>query len=481
MATASQIQLDLQKKQNERDAWAAIQSITRDFSTLVNDPANHTLENTQTPNNLQKFGDAQTINKLGELWRGVDARFIELNKFGAAQMGRDYILKFLTNQLNSVGTIAALAPNGVSWAQSSTWNWFNFAQASTFNKRSAVRSLLSIVSERLAEVDSEVRDLSNSLVAISRTQPLNPELPASSNQTGTILNTSSDRTTFNVGCVKSAYFNMNSDFRKLIGGERNSNNQPSAVQGATQLWRDSRAHKGMIQIFIPPVGQLNIFDTVAPGVQPVQQKRYGFQFHYNPGSIDMVYGGAPNIDVNLEATGNERFNLYGTSVSTSAIAIQLVLNRVMDHQYYGEDGSLLPQYLSPAVYAPRLPDEEEQRRIFERGTMYDVEALLATLVGFKTQTDLRGETADVGWITGRTLEIHLGKSLRYRGFINNVGVSHIMFTEQMVPIFSTVQLSIQRIPDYAGTGAPSSTVPSTPGTPSTPSTPTSPSAPSLDA
>jgi hypothetical protein len=466
MATASELKLDIYKKEYERDAWAAIQSITRNFSTLVSDPANQGLEDTETPNNLTKFVDALTINRLTQMWRGVDVQFIDLFKFGGQVMGKNFILKYLTSRLNSVVNIAALSPNGISWSSSSAWDWFDFSTSNTFDKRSAVRSLLQILDEKLAEIDIEIRDLSDSLIVLSRDSTVAPPEPPSSNQTGTIDPT---KTILNVGCVKGAYFNMNSDFRKITGGELNSNNRPATVAGASQLWRDSRAHKGIIQIYIPPVGQLNVFDTVAPGIQAVQQKRYGFQFHYNPGSIDMAYSGSPNIDVNLEATGQERFNLYGTSVSTSAISIQLVLNRILDHQYYDNTGVLLPKYQS--VYSPRIPDENEQQRIFERGTMYDVEALLATLVGFKTQTDLRGETADIGWITGRTLEIHLGKALRYRGFINSVGVRHVIFTEQMVPIFSTIQLSIQRIPDYAGGVATSATSPSTAPAPSDPTIP----------
>jgi len=469
MATASELKLDLDKKYAEREAWVAIQSIARDFSTLVNDPANHGLTDTQTPNNIAKFTDVPTINKLTELWRGVDARFIDLQKYQSAQMGRDFILRYLTRQLNANVTIAGLAPNNVSWSTTSTWSWFNFAESNTFDKRSAVRSLVLILGEKISEVDDDIASLSDALIILSRDVAIPPAQAPSSNQLETILNSDPNKTIFNVGCVNPAYFNSNSDFRKIVGGESNSNNKPAAVLGASQLWRDSKSHKGMIQIFIPPTGQLNIFDTVAPGIQPVQQLRYGFQFHYNPGSIDMSYGGSPNIDVNLEATGQEKFNLYGTSVSTSSISIQLVLNRVLDHQYYSDSGVLLDKYQT--VYSPRLPTEQEQQRIFERGTMYDVEALLATLVGFKTQTDLRGETADIGWITGRTLEIHLGKALRYRGYIGGVGVRHVMFTEQMVPIFSTISLDIMRIPDYAGTG---SITNATPGSSTTSPSPTIP-------
>jgi hypothetical protein len=445
---AANIKNEFNARKAEYEGFVAINSILRDFYTLVIDPLNITSITLPVPTtaSLNKFKKSNIKNKLREMWQGTDPLFIDVKKFKQQRMGKDFIISFLYTELNSSALLKQLSPNGVSWSRSSAWRWFNFSAGNTFQKRTALSSLRDLIEDRIVELGLILNQLNEQYLVETRQSLVPPPKKGSKKKTTTI---NPNELLVNVGCVKTAYFNQNSDFRNITGGALNSNNRPSSINAARQLWNDSRAHKGLIQIFIPSSGQLNVFDSVATGLKPVQQRRYGFQFHYNPGSIDMAYGGTPEIDVNMEATGIEKFNLYGNMSASSTIAIQLVLNRVMDHQYYDDSlGKLLPQYQT--VYAPRRPSDEEQFAISRKGTMYDVEALLATLVGFKTETDLRGTTSDIGWITGRTLEVHLGRSLRYRGYIQSVGVKHVMFTEKMVPIFSTVQLDIRRIPDYAG-------------------------------
>jgi hypothetical protein len=88
--------------------------------------------------------------------------------------------------------------------------------------------------------------------------------------------------------------------------------------------------------------------------------------------------------------------------------------------------------------------------------MYDVEALLRVLVGWTIKPYMGarasfddGETADMGFLIGRPIELHLGKSLRYVGYIGNISVKHNIFDERMVPVFSTIGFAFNRIPDYA--------------------------------
>jgi hypothetical protein len=45
------------------------------------------------------------------------------------------------------------------------------------------------------------------------------------------------------------------------------------------------------------------------------------------------------------------------------------------------------------------------------------------------------------------LELHLGNSMRYRGRISDLEVSHTIFNSRMVPLFSTVRISFARIND----------------------------------
>jgi putative thioredoxin len=70
------------------------------------------------------------------------------------------------------------------------------------------------------------------------------------------------------------------------------------------------------------------------------------------------------------------------------------------------------------------------------GTMYDVEYLLRTLLGYTLKSYLRNnQTADMGYLGARPVELHLGKSLRYLGTVTSLRIEHVIFNEQMVPLF----------------------------------------------
>jgi hypothetical protein len=184
----------------------------------------------------------------------------------------------------------------------------------------------------------------------------------------------------------------------------------------------------------------------------------GFQFHYNPASVDMEYSGMAGVDANFEASGLDKFNMLGVPAgTTSTISFSILINRVFDLQHYNhETGLLKSQEPEKTPYSPRHPEEWEQKDIYHKGTMYDVEALLRVLVGWTIKPYMGarasfddGETADMGFLIGRPIELHLGKSLRYVGYIGNISVKHNIFDERMVPVFSTIGFAFNRIPDYA--------------------------------
>jgi hypothetical protein len=266
---------------------------------------------------------------------------------------------------------------------------------------------------------------------------------------------------YNVGCVDSAYFSQEKNFAKLSNIKLGT--KPGIVANARDLWSASAANKGMIvlTVFNKNKGDTDIL--VPRGTNNTLMARYGFQFHYNPGSIEMSYTGVPPMDINYVATQDDPFNVIGvagSNVTQSTITFDIVLNRTMDHQYYsvplGNDGrqSGRATLTDPTkqIYSPRNPDAIDQVAIWQKGTMYDVEFLLRTIMGFAYATELRGVTADVGWLSGRPVDLHLGQSLRYRCFISGFNVRHVIFNERMVPIFSTVSLSFNRLPDVIGQG-----------------------------
>jgi hypothetical protein len=250
---------------------------------------------------------------------------------------------------------------------------------------------------------------------------------------------------YNVPSVKEAYFSSRTSFLDVA---KFSSNKPASVSSAEQLWTSALASKGMIVSYLPATDAPAYAAGSAPSTaKPFFGRNYGFQFMYNPGTVNMSYTGAPNVDVALQASGTEKFNLMGTSSTQSTISFELILNRMFDMKYYNTDGSLKEN--ATTAYAGRLPTGLEQKAIFDKGTMYDVEYLLRTLLGYTLKSYLRdGDTADMGYLGARPVELHLGKNLRYLGTVTSINLRHVIFNENMVPLFSNLSISFARIPDY---------------------------------
>jgi hypothetical protein len=266
-------------------------------------------------------------------------------------------------------------------------------------------------------------------------------------ETGKKVNYGNKSLQYNVGMVNEAYFGSSPGFQELINNI-GGGNKPGIVTAAEELWKDSKSNKGMIWLYTD--GSEDTLTVEPKNNKPAKgsRKKWAFQVHYNPSTVDMAWGGNPDIDVTMESSGLEKFNLLGGQ-TMSTISFDLVINRIFDMQYYRDNGLLRGRFREANnPYSPREPDESEQQRIYNYGTMYDVEYLLATILGYKLNTRFRGVTSDIGFLNGRPVDLHLGHRLRYWGYISDVSISHVMFDERMVPIFSTMRVTFNRIPDY---------------------------------
>lgn len=225
------------------------------------------------------------------------------------------------------------------------------------------------------------------------------------------------------------------------------------ISDVMKLWADSRNHKGMITKWDAPNNAgVPGSDTVS-GVNggTVDNNRYAFQFHYNPQPITMQYVGAPPIDVTMFTSGTEDFAPYTGGNGAGTINFELVLNRINDMKYY-RNGALIKKnvYATRDPYGKDAPKTlfNEQETIYNRGTMYDVEFFLRTVLGITIESKYRGKTADFGWIGAMPVEVHLGPGLRYWATVSAFTINHVIFNERMVPVFSTVNITVNRIPDY---------------------------------
>jgi len=276
----------------------------------------------------------------------------------------------------------------------------------------------------------------------------------------------------NAGIANDAYFN---NFSSRAGGDftdvlqtKNSENEAPVPYNADILWRNNRSSKGMfVQSDFLTNTDAGIEDgfsnnSLTRDQQLDKLQKFGFQFHYNPTTVDMAYQGLADIDYTMFTSGREAFNLLGTQATQSTISFNLVLNRLLDRRYFDSGTEHLRPEVNAADWAGRFPREpKEQKEIYRKGTMYDIEFFLRTVMQVPVSVYLKernslflagtggGDTADIGFLTGVPVELHLGKSLRYLVRVDGFQLKHIIFSEDMVPLFTEVSISCSRIPDYA--------------------------------
>jgi hypothetical protein len=281
--------------------------------------------------------------------------------------------------------------------------------------------------------------------------------------TVTYIDIRNKQTLYNAPSVIESYYPSNlfkaikpSDSTKLTPEEQVplfNGNIPSKVVDAKQLWESALGSKGMFQVSTQMPENTNYtsknIDSTKPDIT-LSYDKYGFQFLYNPSTIEMAYMGIAQTDMSMYTSGKEAFNLVPPTNTSATVSFDILINRMNDMKYYTPSGTLTAKG-KIAYPQDHVPNAKEQKQIYNMGTMYDVEYLLKTLLGYTMKSYLRNnmETADMGWFSKRPVELHLGKNLRYLGYVGGVSLRHAIFDERMVPLFTTVHIEFSRIPDYS--------------------------------
>jgi len=180
------------------------------------------------------------------------------------------------------------------------------------------------------------------------------------------------------------------------------------------------------------------------GKQPTGTNNlWGFRAMYNPtnysyttaanNSVDWTFG---SKDPAVLLAGNQNLSL------------ELYLNRIPDMEYLRNNGreSDLPRY-------GRTLTDVEAKGLLNRGTEYDIEFLYRVLNGDPTAksllldgTNYSGLTSDYGYTTATPCWLHLNDNMRYFGSVASLTVNHAIFDSNMVPMFSTVNITFSRYP-----------------------------------
>jgi hypothetical protein len=203
---------------------------------------------------------------------------------------------------------------------------------------------------------------------------------------------------------------------------------------------------------------------------------YAFQFLWNPTTI------STSVVRNMEITPNQADTLKvvaGAFPGQETVSLNIMLDRVNDFACIKSSGQLLglnygvknpdDPNLFTSIQGDRINDytafssyytgngypvqsanptiAEKIQNLMDQGTMADLEYLFKAINGGYPWKNLLGKkTANIGFLMPTLMGIQLGPtldSLNYVGWVTNIGINHTDFTENMIPIRTTVSLNIE--------------------------------------
>jgi len=252
---------------------------------------------------------------------------------------------------------------------------------------------------------------------------------------------------YNAPMVKTAYFkggSLQDQYKNLVS------NNPGNFASGIDAWKDSYGAKGVIQM---DSNNAQVYaNSVNADGSAYDPNLYGFKFLYNPKEVSMTWGVAEGMNLEGIRAGLDPGNLITPGLMYSTINFSLLLNRIGDMSCVGPYG-LLAGVENPYPtfsISPTSNLDKELAEIYKKGTMYDMEYFFRSIKGLnsKNKNIFNVETADVGWLQGIAVELHLGDGMHYSVRINSLEVNHAMFNDRMVPILSYVNISCSRFNDF---------------------------------
>jgi hypothetical protein len=199
---------------------------------------------------------------------------------------------------------------------------------------------------------------------------------------------------------------------------------------------------------LPDKKQAEIASTSAANLD----KLWGFRFLFNPSYLSITMSSNNKVDWTRP---NENGAALVADGIGGTISVNILLDRVADmvtmKQWKKNGGGSLPQGQYPVSM-----DAEQCAGILHRGTEYDLEYLFRVVNGNPQKVILMGESpkdglellsANMGYMTQLPFIFKISERQRYKVIMENINIEHSMFTRDMIPIRTVVQISLQRLPD----------------------------------
>jgi len=187
--------------------------------------------------------------------------------------------------------------------------------------------------------------------------------------------------------------------------------------------------------------------TGSGGALSQTDNKYGFQFLWNPSSISTSV--ARNMDITPSPADTLKV-VAGAFPGQETVSFTIQLDRVNDFaclKALGNPGLYDKYYKS---FYPASNNEGISKKINDllaRGTMADLEYLFKAINGGYAWKNLLGkETANIGFLMPTLLGMQIGPdldSLNYVGWLTTIGIQHTDFTQNMIPLRTTVSINME--------------------------------------
>lgn len=217
--------------------------------------------------------------------------------------------------------------------------------------------------------------------------------------------------------------------------------------GGTDSYDDGNAYNQLGMFYQDP----DLVSETAKVYDTKVQKFWGFRFIFNPTFYNYQMSATNSVDWGRKNENNAVMVTGGGTIS-----LRLVLDRVADMNTVRR---WVMNNRTEVVGAPNYPlnlTPEQCEGILRRGTEYDMEYLFRVFNGNPEKAPLLGNpvgnlemaTANLGFITSLPFIFKLNDQLRYKVILSSLTVQHDLFTKEMIPIRSLVDLTLERIPDF---------------------------------
>lgn len=198
---------------------------------------------------------------------------------------------------------------------------------------------------------------------------------------------------------------------------------------------------------LPSTGFFYQDTYTASGPQTDLKKLYGFRFTYNPTTFGIQDTNDTTIDWTMAPAQKHTVLLTGTQ----NIGFTLYLNRIADMSALRQAKAEANYGALSRAYGGKI-SQDDIEGILERGTDYDLEFLYRVCNGEPKKGPAiragytKGASSNFGWLAMTPVWLKLNQNMRFKGSITGMNIDHIMFTQEMIPMLTTVSISFARIP-----------------------------------